>query len=519
MNAVSPAIATALADLNPEDVVVAVIIVVRGEIAAADLLIPDNPNKIQKTSTPVSGTSVNLCDVTKVNGGKWRVAIAYQSLPGNNHAARLVTELKYCLPNLGYVIMCGIAGAVPHEQGEFDTGVRPGDLIVSDRKGVLQYDFGEETVDEISGHESFQISADIIKPSTSLQSIVSQFRAHDGNWRVWLDKKLSEPEFNKFKRPLKAPKYVRERAKQQPQTAVDISKEVSLVGRLMRLVSPKPVDQPKSKKPQKSASEFREYPWGTLRTSELKPSCRQVRIAGGVIGSANRVLRNPRKRDALFRSHGIMAVDMESAGIADAAAALKMEYLIVRGVADFCDESKAAEWQHYAAAVAAAFTRAVISEIRLDPSTSKIAKGAAGEEQLVPEEASPELARAGAALPPRAETVGTADVCNADDIAAAARGATTTRPMLLTIAETMKEIRRLDSVHDFRASYTLAMRLLTDIEAGAESIDNEMKADALQLVAQSVLIMAKNTTGEEGMSLKREALSLVQQARHLNGQG
>ncbi len=55
---------------------------------------------------------------------------------------------------------------------------------------------------------------------------------------------------------------------------------------------------------------------------------------------------------------------MEGAGIADATwLSDKAGYLVVRGICDYCDSSKGDEWQAYAAAVAAAYTRALLEAI------------------------------------------------------------------------------------------------------------------------------------------------------------
>ena len=53
------------------------------------------------------------------------------------------------------------------------------------------------------------------------------------------------------------------------------------------------------------------------------------------------------KLQVLLMRHGIM----------------KLGYLVVRGICDYCDSHKNDDWQQYAAVVAAAYTRALIESI------------------------------------------------------------------------------------------------------------------------------------------------------------
>ncbi len=84
------------------------------------------------------------------------------------------------------------------------------------------------------------------------------------------------------------------------------------------------------------------------------------RIFHGPIASANVLLKNPARRDALRDQFNVKAVEMEGSGIADVTWDRLLGYLVVCGVCDYCDSAKGDEWQHYAAAVAAAYTRALL---------------------------------------------------------------------------------------------------------------------------------------------------------------
>ena len=68
----------------------------------------------------------------------------------------------------------------------------------------------------------------------------------------------------------------------------------------------------------------------------------------------------PREAEGLRDKFNVRAVEMEGSGIADATWSEERGYLVVRGTCDYCNPDKGDAWQHYAAIIAAAYTRAVI---------------------------------------------------------------------------------------------------------------------------------------------------------------
>lgn len=83
----------------------------------------------------------------------------------------------------------------------------------------------------------------------------------------------------------------------------------------------------------------------------------------GAIGSANKLLKNPQKRDLLRDQFGIKAIEMEGSGVADATWNHGIGYLVVRGICDYCDAHKSDTWQQYAAVTAAAYVRTLLSSM------------------------------------------------------------------------------------------------------------------------------------------------------------
>lgn len=83
----------------------------------------------------------------------------------------------------------------------------------------------------------------------------------------------------------------------------------------------------------------------------------------GSIGSADRLVRSARVRDQLATRFGVMAAEMEGSGVAVGADLHGVHWYVVRGISDYCDESKNDRWQPYAALAAASYVRALLAEV------------------------------------------------------------------------------------------------------------------------------------------------------------
>jgi nucleoside phosphorylase len=68
------------------------------------------------------------------------------------------------------------------------------------------------------------------------------------------------------------------------------------------------------------------------------------------------VVKDSRLRDKLGQELGVYCVEMEAAGLMN-----NYQCLVVRGICDYADSHKNKEWQGYAAAVAAAYAKELLS--------------------------------------------------------------------------------------------------------------------------------------------------------------
>lgn len=238
------------------------------------------------------------------------VALAAPAGSGTNQAAACVSALLAKFPHIEVVIMVGIAGAVPNPDKPGDH-VRLGDIVVSSGEGIIQYDFVEQHLRrQHPRHPSRPPAASILDAVRLLQS-----RAYTGE-RPWLAHIERGSVIEDADRP---------------PDELDVLHD-----------SHKPAAQVK-------------HPADPNR----KPG--QPRVFYGPIASANRLLRNPKRRDALRDQYKVKAVEMEGSGVADATWTHDVGYLVVRGTCDYCDSYKSDVWQNYAAVIAAAYVRALVA--------------------------------------------------------------------------------------------------------------------------------------------------------------
>ncbi|KAF5704087.1 kinesin light chain [Fusarium globosum] len=90
-----------------------------------------------------------------------------------------------------------------------------------------------------------------------------------------------------------------------------------------------------------------------LETAGIHPT---PSVHFGLIASGNTVMKSGEDRDRIATAEGIIAFEMEGAGVRD-----NFPCIIIKGACDYADSHKSKVWQGYAAATAAACTKAFLS--------------------------------------------------------------------------------------------------------------------------------------------------------------
>jgi nucleoside phosphorylase len=256
-----------------------------------------------------AGRRYILGSISSIRGGDHRIALALADV-GNNIASVRAALLLEHFNSVDAIIMVGIAGGVPSTSKPEDH-VRLGDVVVSNKKGVVQYDMVKLS----------EVRACPIPPSARLIEAVRLLEAGELEGKRPWDRHVHSilTQLNKKRPPQTSDKL---------HDSYDPTKEIS-------------------------------HPKDTKRLNKLP------RVFLGPVASANELLKDPIKRDLLRDRFGVKAVEMEGSGIADATWNQERGYLVVRGICDYCDLHKNDLWQEYAAAVAAGYTKALIESMHL----------------------------------------------------------------------------------------------------------------------------------------------------------
>ncbi|KAK5635416.1 hypothetical protein RRF57_011128 [Xylaria bambusicola] len=241
---------------------------------------------------------------------------------GTGSAAALASQAKKSFPNLWFGLLVGVAAGLPSVSRESPRDIRLGDILIARPEGevaaLVAYDLGKETTH--NGFQLLRLGHALANPDPVVMSAIGSIR---------LDIKLSKSAqlFLQYYESMKDGDD--EGTFLDPGQEHDVLYETAddgtekLVSRLPRLAS------------------------------------QRTRVWYGPIGSGDKLLKNAKKRDELRDKYNIIGLEMEAAGTMN-----RIPVGVIRGVCDYGDTHKNKRWQPYAAAMAAAYAKAVLNEVR-----------------------------------------------------------------------------------------------------------------------------------------------------------
>ncbi|KAL3478577.1 purine and uridine phosphorylase [Aspergillus californicus] len=255
--------------------------------------------------------------------GKHNIVIA--CLPAGEYgiasATTVSTQLLSSFRSIRLGLMVGIGGAVPNDEVD----IRLGDIVVSKptstHGGVIQYNYGKA----LNG-SAFQRTGMLNRPPQLLLTAVSKLQA------------------NHLTGSQKFIGYLEELGEKLPRQASYFARP----------------DQPDHlylaeyahAKPSKTCRDC-----DATKTVPRLPRYSNDPVAHyGLIASADQVVKDSQLRDRQGQELGVYCVDMEAAGLMN-----NYPCLVIRGICDYADSHKNKDWQGYAAAVAAAYAKELLS--------------------------------------------------------------------------------------------------------------------------------------------------------------
>lgn len=239
---------------------------------------------------------------------------------GTGSSAALASQLKRFFPNLWFGLLVGVAAGFPNLSRNPPVDIRLGDVLVGipegETAGLVAYELGKETGQD--GFQPLRHGHALAMTETVIRSAIANIKLEAPN-----DTELFLPYFDLIK-----DKDHTTGTFNDPGQVNDTLYEVDAAGT--------------------------EH----LVTRELRPASKRTRVWYGPIGSGEKLMKNARKGRELRDRYNIIGLEMEAAGTMN-----RIPVGVIRGVCDYGDEHKNKDWQPYAAAMAAAYAKAVLAEI------------------------------------------------------------------------------------------------------------------------------------------------------------
>ncbi|KAH7132719.1 nucleoside phosphorylase domain-containing protein [Dactylonectria macrodidyma] len=304
--------------------------------------------------------------------GKYNVVLALLPDMGKANAAGAAASMRSSYGGLRLALLVGVCGGMPRGR---DGEILLGDVVIS--KTVIQYDFGRQHPDKFVRKNT--VEHNLVRLNKDVRNLVATFETDRG-----LDQ--LEQRTTHFLRQLQASvAQTKRRGKYDyPGTAEDKLFEPTY--RHKHHVSPTcicrdcfsdldPVcdealsslcadlgcdDEHLVARKRLQAKRQSEHDGG-----DATP---QPAVHVGVVASGDTVMKSAADRDRLSREAGVIALEMEGAGVWD-----EVPCIVVKGVCDYADSHKHKGWQNFAAAAAASASKAILERFRRTTSPNLVA--------------------------------------------------------------------------------------------------------------------------------------------------
>ncbi|KAF7510532.1 hypothetical protein GJ744_006378 [Endocarpon pusillum] len=279
--------------------------------------------------------------------GKHNVVLAHMPGMGTVSGSGVAASLRTSFPRVKLALVIGICGGVPYDT-ESGEEILLGDIIIS--QALVQYDFGKKYPEGFS--ERNTVGDNLGRPSLEIRSSFAQLKTFQN--RKSMEKKIVT--------------YLEGLQSQLPRAnhpgpGTDRLYKPSYLHKHHRSVVGVPCDHCAQGKEKICATALR------MNCEEL--GCEENNLVNrkrlandqglqpvvhfGKMGSGNTVMKSAEDRDRLAQRDGIIAFEMEGAGVWD-----QLPSIVIKGVCDYADSHKNKQWQSCAAATAAACMKAFL---------------------------------------------------------------------------------------------------------------------------------------------------------------
>ncbi|KAL3447675.1 purine and uridine phosphorylase [Aspergillus insuetus] len=271
------------------------------------------------------------------------VVLAHQPGTGKATAASVASFCASTFTNVKLALLVGVCGAIPMKKNK--TEILLGDVIIS--KAVMQYDFGRQFSDKF--RRKIDVEHSLGRPNGRIASLLAKLetQVHRRKLQEKITQHLSTiGHLDCYPRKqgdkLFPPGY---RHKHQHSTSCETCANCNNLTDFT-------CDAALESTCEDLGCDDAQLVQRTRQNQKHYPS---VHI--GIIASGDSVIKSGLHRDAISREAGVIAFEMEGAGVWDT-----IPCVIIKGVCDYADSHKSKLWQDYAAATAAACAKAFVRQ-------------------------------------------------------------------------------------------------------------------------------------------------------------
>ncbi|RYC81255.1 hypothetical protein BFJ63_vAg15855 [Fusarium oxysporum f. sp. narcissi] len=257
--------------------------------------------------------------------GRHNVVLAHMPGMGKANAAAVAAKCHMSFPNIRLVLVVGVCGVVPFRRNGDEIVL--GDVVISD--GIVQYDLGRRLPDQFVTKDTLLDA--LGRPNPEIRGVLAKLKTYRGQEDLTsktikcLDTMRCNPRLHAT----------------YPGSANDRLFEAAY----------------RHSEDQKSCDQARCN--GKLvprRRLEMSGTHLTPAIHFGLMASGDSVMKSGEDRDKIAEAGDSIAFEMEGAGVWD-----NFPCIVIKGACDYADSHKSKVWQRYAAATAAACTKAFLS--------------------------------------------------------------------------------------------------------------------------------------------------------------
>ncbi|KAL7946793.1 hypothetical protein V8C42DRAFT_352307 [Trichoderma barbatum] len=296
--------------------------------------------------------------------GKHNVVLALLPQMGKSNAAAAAASFRSSYNSIELALLVGVCGGVPRVGGCAEDEILLGDVVIS--KAVVQYDFGRKYPNGFMRKNSFEDN--LSKAAKNIQGLLNTFETDRGlgllqSQTAQFLTQLQNSGQSKIRRTFNKYKYpgtVNDRLFRSDYrhkhhgsgahlcTTCNSDSEVVCEEALNETCEALGCEE--------------SYLVDRERLQEKKElelsspgEAQEPAIHIGAVASGDTVLKSGEDRDSIATKEGVIAFEMEGAGIWG-----EIPCIIVKGVCDYADSHKHKKWQDFAAATAAAAAKALL---------------------------------------------------------------------------------------------------------------------------------------------------------------